>query len=73
MANCDVNALLNDARCFSCLSERQLEIVMAQLLVQWSGNTDSTEQLLSDAREFIFLDTKKLEQIQAQLLCNIAG
>jgi hypothetical protein len=73
MASCDVNALLVSARCFMCLSEKQLDMVTAQLMQQWAGNTQTANELLSDARCMNCLDTKQIDLIQTQLLCDIAG
>jgi hypothetical protein len=36
---CDPNTLLNDARCFTCLTEEQRAIINLYLLCQISGNT----------------------------------
>ena len=74
MATCSPSELLADAKCFMCLSEKQLEIVTVQLLRDWARDTTSTPgQLLSEAKCLNCLDTKQIDLVQMQLLCNIAG
>ncbi len=74
MAECSPNDLLTDAKCFLCLTEKEVDLAIVQLLREWSGDTASTPQeLLEDAKCITCLDTKQIETIQTQLLCNIAG
>ena len=74
MATCSPTDLLASAKCFMCLSEKQLDMVTVQLLRDWAGDTTSTPgQLLSEAKCLNCLDTKQIDLVQMQLLCNIAG
>lgn len=74
MATCSPSELLAQARCFMCLSEKQLDMVTLQLVRQWAGDTSTANQLLNDARCLSnCTDTKQLDLIQTQLLCDIAG
>lgn len=36
MATCDLTTLMADARCFDCLDNRQLQLIIAQLLCEIS-------------------------------------
>ncbi len=71
MAACDPAALLADGACFSCLTEKELDIAIAELLRQWAGSTATPEELLEAGACFECLETKQLEIAQAQLLCDI--
>lgn len=73
MATCDVNALVESAKCFQCLSEKDLDIVILQLIREWAGDTSTPSELLSAAKTINGLDSKQIELIQTQLLCDIAG
>lgn len=73
MAVCNPSELLESAKCFSCLGEKELDMVAAQLLREWSGSDDSPSDLMTAASCFQCLDTKQLEMVQAQLLCDING
>lgn len=73
MATCNVNELLAQAKCFMCLSEKQLDMVTLQLVREWAGDTSTPNQLLNDARCLNCLDTKQIDLVQTQLLCDIAG
>lgn len=73
MATCSPSELLAQAKCFMCLSEKQLDMVILQLARTWAGDTSTPNQLLNDAKCFQCLDTKQIDLVQTQLLCNIAG
>lgn len=73
MATCNVPELLNDARGFLALTEKQLEVVTLQLLREWAGDTSTPSQLMNDAKCINCLETKQIDLIQTQLLCDIAG
>lgn len=74
---CDAQTLLDDASCFLCLGEKQLDTVIVQQLSEWylrlSPSADVTPQgLLSEASCLLCLETKQLTTIQTQLLCNLS-
>jgi len=73
MATCSPSELLADAKCFMCLSEKQLDLAIVELLRTWGADTSTPQQLLTAAKCFNCLDTKQIELAQAQLLCDIAG
>lgn len=73
MATCSASTLLASGRCFDCLTEKQLDIAIAQLLREWLGSSPTPETLLASGACLDCLDTKQLEIVQAQLLCNING
>jgi hypothetical protein len=73
MATCSTSTLLASGKCFSCLTEKQLDIAIAQLLRLWLGSNPTPAQLLEDGKCFDCLTTKQLEIAKAQLLCNIKG
>lgn len=73
MATCSPSTLLASANCFMCLSEKQLDMVIAQMLRQWVGGSPTPNAILAEAANIVNLDTKQIELIQAQLLCDIAG
>lgn len=73
MATCSPSALLESGECFSCLTEKQLDIAIVQLLRNWLGGSPTPESLLESGACFDYLDTKEIAIAQAQLLCNING
>jgi hypothetical protein len=73
MAACSPSELVAEAKCFLCLSEKELDLVMVKLLQDWAGNSQTATELIADAKCITCLDTKQIEAIQVQLLCNIAG
>lgn len=73
MATCSPSELLASAKCFMCLSEKQLDLVTLQLLREWGGDTSTPQELLDDAKCISCLDTKQIDLVQTQLLCDIAG
>lgn len=75
---CDAQTLLDDAKCFLCLGEKQLDVAIVQLLREWllslSPSADVTPQgLLNEASCLNCLSTKDLMVIQTQLLCDMEG
>ena len=73
MATCSPTELLADAKCFMCLSEKQLDLAMLQLLREWASDTSTPSELVTAAKCITCLDTKQIELMQTQLLCDIAG
>jgi len=73
MASCSPSDLLAAGKCFECLTEKQLDIAIAQLLRQWLGGSPSVESLLASGACFSCLTTKELEIAKAQLLCNMTS
>ncbi len=73
MATCDPAALLEAGSGFQGLTEKEVEIVTAELLRQWAGSTATPEELLEAGKCFACLETKQLELIKTQLLCNLIG
>jgi hypothetical protein len=74
VATCSPSDLLAAGKCFDCLTEKELDIAIVQLLRNWLGDPAWTpEELLEAGKCFGCLTTKELEIAQAQLLCNING
>lgn len=73
VATCDPSDLLVAGKCFDCLTEKELDIAIAQLLREWLGSSPTPEELLASGKCFDCLETKDLEIAKAQLLCNING
>lgn len=73
VATCDPSALLSAGKCFDCLTEKQLDIAIVELLRRWLGSSPTPDELLASGKCFDCLTTKELEIAQAQLLCNING
>lgn len=72
MATCDSNVLLEDGKCFGCLSDQQIQTIQTQLLYEIAGSTKTPEQLLEDGKEFSSLDDQQIRTVQIQLLCEIS-
>lgn len=73
MATCNVPELLNDARGFLALTEKQLDVATVALLQTWAVDSSTPAELLYAARCINALETKQIDIVQAQLLCDIAG
>ena len=73
MAACSAATLLASGRCFTCLTEKQLDVVIIQLLREWLGSSPTPAELLASGKCFDCLTTKQLAMTQAQLLCEING
>jgi len=76
MAQCLPDELLESARCFACLGEKSLQVVIASLLcqiIQASNPMASCDAatLLNDGRCFACLSTQQMMMIQTQLLCEV--
>lgn len=69
---CTPQELINSAKCFACLSPRQLKDVMTSLLCSIAGMAScDPATLMEDAAAFSPLTAHELEVIQTQLLCEI--
>jgi len=73
MAACSASTLLESGKCFNCLTEKQLDVVIVELLRQWLGTTPTPAELIASGKCFDCLTTRQLEIVQAQLLCEING
>lgn len=76
MATCSTSDLLEDARCFACLSSGELELVNTVLLCRILQANDpmascDVNDLLADANCFACLLPGQLQLLQTQLLCEI--
>lgn len=69
MASCDVQALLNSAVCFDCLSDGAKQTVELVLLSQIAG-VSNPQTLLSSAACFDCLSDGLKETVELQLLCD---
>lgn len=73
MAACSPAALIESSKCFLCLTEKQMDMVIVQQLMEWSGTTSTPQELIDAAKCFTCLDTKQIILSQVQLLCEING
>jgi hypothetical protein len=73
VATCSTSDLLAAGSCLACLSEKQLDVVIVQLLREWLGSSPTPEELLASGKCMQCLDTKQIEIAKVQLLCNING
>lgn len=76
MAECDAQAMLNTAKCFSCLDSLQLRQITVVLLCNILKKNDPMAQcnvadLLDDAKCYQCLSEQQLSMLQTQLLCEI--
>lgn len=71
--SCDIDALAEAARCFSCMDENLRLACEVQLLANWAGSTDTPDQILAraSASKFTDLEPGLQSAAEAQLLCNI--
>lgn len=74
---CDVNALLADGACYTCLDEKQAEILEITLLASIVTALDpgadvSPATLAAAAAAYDGLDEKQIDLIEIGLLCSIA-
>lgn len=72
MATCSAADLIEESKCFLCLTERQLDAVIVRQLMIWAGSTATPQELVDSAECFLCLPTRQLHLAQAQLLCEIA-
>ena len=74
---CDVNTLLSNAGCFSCLPAGfflPLKLVLlSQILVARGGTLPSVADLLTSGACFSCLSQGDMQAIKLVLLCNILG
>jgi hypothetical protein len=73
MATCSVSGLLESGKCLACLTEKELDVVIAQLLRQWAETSATASELMASGKCLACLTTQELGVIQAQLLCEING
>lgn len=78
MRSCSPQSLLDDAKCFLCLTEKQLDLVIVEQLRLWLSATtpdaDVTAQgLMDEAVCLLCLPVKQLLLVQTQLLCELDG
>lgn len=72
MAECNAETALAQAKCYQCLSEREMKLVQIWLLGQiWGGDMSDISALLAEAKCFQCLSDRELQYVQSQLLCNI--
>src|ERR1044071_2767782 len=75
MASCDVNDLLYTARCFTGLTNFQLQLVIASLLCRLLNGgkavTCDAQELLDASNCFSCLTPFQLQVVQTELLCEI--
>lgn len=73
MADCEPQALMTAAKCFTCLGPQQTLAVQTYLLQQIAGDSHTVEELMALAKCFSCLGPKQLREIQAYLLCQIVN
>lgn len=73
MAACDTSTVLDQAKCFNCLSIPQLEAIQVYLLATVAGTSTDPATLLNSAKCFNCLTVPQLKAIQVYLLCQIAN
>jgi len=74
---CDPKTLEATAKCFACLSDKDLKLVEIALLVQWALSLNpaadvTPKGLLSQAKCFTCLPAKDREMAELALLCQIS-
>lgn len=76
MSTCSNADLLQDSRCFGCLDDGQIRVIIASLLCKILKEYNpmascDAQTLLNDGRCFECFNDNQLLVIQAQLLCEI--
>lgn len=71
MATCAPDDLIEESKCFLCLTEKQLDMVIAQQLMTWAGLTSTPQELINEAKCLVCLETKQIILNQVQSLCEI--
>jgi len=70
---CDPNALANASKCFQCLDDKELQMVIAYSLAVKAGGSLDPNVLVKLAAPFQALSMQQLAEVQAYLLCKISG
>lgn len=74
MAECDPQALVDEGRCFSCLTPRQRRLAKLALLCRFMGGECDVNEVAERASvTFSGLNTKQRKQVELELLCRIKG
>lgn len=73
MAISDISTLLENAKCFRCLSHKELIAVQTYIIAYASDQGMDPDTLLNEARCLLCLSQKKLFQIRAYLIASIGG
>jgi hypothetical protein len=64
-----------DARCYLCLSDKQLAavqtVVLCRILNQLDPMACNISDLLAESQEYLFLGTREMAAVQTALLCLI--
>lgn len=68
---CEPLELLEESKCFSCLTDSRELAIQTYLLQQVAGNSQTVGELFSAASCFACLTDHQLRAIQAYLLCQI--
>lgn len=70
--DCDPNALMQAAKCFSCIPKGSQEEVMVYLLAQIAGGSTDPATLMQEAKCFKCIPKGELEEVMAYLLCQVS-
>ena len=71
--NCTNAALMVDAECFSCLSEKELLMIQVYKAAGIAGITPDAQALVIASDDFMALSLKELRMIQVYKVCQILG
>lgn len=71
--DCTPGTLLTAAKCFSCLTPKQLDMVMTYVMAVAAGGSTDPIVLLGQAKCFACLNDKQIEMVKVYLLCQLAG
>lgn len=72
MAQCDPDVLMADASSFVNLTAKEQAAIQAQLVYEWSGSTQTAQEILDQAECFLCMTSHNLTALIAQLLCDIS-
>jgi hypothetical protein len=70
---CTAPALSEAAKCFQCLTPRQLEVVQTYLLAVIAAGSPDPKVLMAEAKCFDCLTPKQIKDVGLYLLCQIAN
>lgn len=73
MAECDVQQLMTDGRCFACQTPEEQSTLELALLYQWAESTQTVQELMDSAECFDCKTPEEKSTLELQLLCEIAG
>lgn len=71
MAECDVQQLMTDGRCFACLPPEEQSTLELALLYQWAESTQTVQELMDSAECFACRTPEEQSTLELQLLCEI--